>query len=93
MTKRPSVYADDLERITDLMAHQGITGTTADVVHALLKEFEAKMAQEERQEVKTASEFAQAINWFTQEIETLRQQYHALEQDHQKLAARPADDR
>jgi mevalonate kinase len=29
------------------------------------------MAQEERQEVKTASEFAQAINWFTQEIETL----------------------
>jgi predicted nucleotidyltransferase len=44
-----------------------------------------------RQEIKTASEFAQAINWFTQEIETLRQQYHALEQDHQKLAARPAD--
>jgi cell division protein FtsB len=90
-TKRPSVYADDLERITDLMTHQGITGTTADVVHALLEEFEAKMAQEERREVKTASEFAQAINWFTQEIETLRQQYHTLEQDHQKLTARPAD--
>lgn len=90
-TKRPSVYADDLERITDLMAHQGITGTTADVVHALLEEFEAKMAQEERREVKTASEFAQAINWFTQEIETLRQQYHTLEQEHQKLASRPAD--
>jgi cell division protein FtsB len=90
-TKRPSVYADDLERITDLMAHQGITGTTADVVHALLEEFEAKMAQEERREVKTASEFAQAINWFTQEIETLRQQYYTLQQEHQKLASRPAD--
>jgi hypothetical protein len=35
--KRPNVYADDLERITDLMAHQGITGTTADVFHALLR--------------------------------------------------------
>jgi len=89
--KRPNVYADDLERITDLMAHQGITGTTADVFHALLKEFEAKAAQAESQEVKTASEFAQAINWFTQEIETLRQQYHALEQEHQKFASRPAD--
>ncbi len=89
--KRPNVYADDLERITDLMAHQGITGTTADVVHALLEEFEVKMAQEEKREVKTASEFAQAINWFTQEIETLRQQYQALEQEHQKLASRPAN--
>jgi uncharacterized protein YukE len=89
--KRPNVYADDLERITDLMAHQGITGTTADVFHALLKEFEAKAAQAESQEVKTASEFAQAINWFTQEIETLRQQYHALEQEHQKSAPRSAD--
>jgi len=89
--KRPNVYADDLERITDLMAHQGITGTTADVFHALLKEFEAKAAQAESQEVKTASEFAQAINWFTQEIETLRQQYHALEQEHQKSASRSAD--
>jgi cell division protein FtsB len=92
MTKRPSVYADDLERMTDLMAHQGVTGSTADVIHALLQEFEAKTAQEARQEVNTASEFAQAINWFTQEIETLRQQYHALEQEHQKVAARPADE-
>lgn len=89
--KRPNIYADDLERITDLMAQQGITGTTNDVFHAFLQEFEAKTAQEHRQEIKTASEFAQAINWFTQEIETLRQQYHALEQQHQKLAARPAD--
>jgi len=89
--KRPNIYADDLERITDLMAEQGITGTTTDVFHALLQEFEAKTAQEERQEIKTASEFAQAINWFTQEIETLRQQYHALEQEHQKFASRPAD--
>ncbi|WP_204137590.1 protelomerase family protein [Halomicronema sp. CCY15110] len=92
MTKRPSVYADDLERMTDLMAHQGVTGSTADVIHALLQEFEAKTAQEARQEVKTASEFAQAINWFTQEIETLRQQYHALEQEHQKVASRPVDE-
>lgn len=92
MTKRPSVYADDLERMTDLMAHQGVTGSTADVIHALLQEFEAKTAQEARQEVKTASEFAQAINWFTQEIETLRRQYHSLEQEHQKVASRPADE-
>jgi cell division protein FtsB len=90
-TKRPSVYADDLDRITDLMAHRGITGTTADIVHALVKNFEAKTAQEERQETKTASEFAQAINWFTQEIETLRQQYHTLEQEHQTLASQPAN--
>jgi len=89
--KRPNIYADDLERITDLMAQQGITGTTNDVFHAFLQEFEAKTAQEHRQEIKTASEFAQAINWFTQEIETLRQQYDALEQQHQKLAARPTD--
>jgi len=89
--KRPNIYADDLERITDLMAQQGITGTTTDVFHAFLQEFEAKTAQEHRQEIKTASEFAQAINWFTQEIETLRQQYHALEQEHQKSASRPAD--
>ncbi|MFE4108453.1 protelomerase family protein [Almyronema epifaneia] len=90
-TKRPSVYADDLERITNLMAQQGITGTTNDLFHAFLQEFEAKTAQEHRQEIKTAREFAQAINWFTQEIETLRQQYHALEQEHQKSASRPAD--
>lgn len=91
MTKRPSVYADDLERITDLMALKGITGTTADVLHALVKEFEEKAHQEERQETKTASEFAQAINWFTQEIETLRQQYHALEQEYQKLVSQPVN--
>lgn len=89
--KRPSVYADDLERITDLMTHKGITGTTADVIHALVKEFEVKADREARQEAKTAGEFAQAINWFTQEIETLRQQYHALEQEHKKLASQPVD--
>lgn len=89
-TKRPSVYADDLERMTGWMAQQGVTGSTAEVIHALVNEFEVKRAQTERQEVKTASEFAQAINWFMQEIETLRQQYHALEQEHQKLASQPA---
>lgn len=90
-TKRPSIYADDLEHITNLMAQKGITGSTADVVHALVKEFEAKTAQTKLQDVKTASEFAQIINWFTREIETLRQQYHTLEQKHKALASQTTD--
>lgn len=86
-TKRANVYADDLERMTELMADKGITGSIADVLHALVQEFEAQAEQEARQDAKTLGEVAQAINWFTSEIETLRQQYRALEQEHQRLIA------
>ncbi len=86
-TKRANVYVDDLERMTNLMAHRGITGSTADVFHALVKEAEAQAEQITRQEAKTLGEVAQAINWFTSEIETLRQQYHALEEEHKQLIA------
>jgi hypothetical protein len=89
--KRPSVYADDLERITDLMAAQGVTGSTAEVLHALVEEFEAKIQRQKRQEAQTAGEFAHAINWFTQEIETLRQQCRVLEAQQQQLASPSAD--
>lgn len=86
-TKRANVYVDDLERMTNLMAHRGITGSTADVFHALVKEAEAQAEQITRQEAKTLGEVAQAINWFTSEIETLRQQYHALEEEYKQLIA------
>ena len=69
------------------MAHRGITGSTADVFHALVKEAEAQAEQITRQEAKTLGEVAQAINWFTSEIETLRQQYHALEEEYKQLIA------
>ncbi|MGP1386577.1 MAG: protelomerase family protein [Thainema sp.] len=90
-TKRANVYADDLEQMTDLMAHRGITGSTADVFHALVKEFEAQTEQGARQGAKTLGEVAQAINWFTSEIETLRQQYRALEEEHRRLVAQQTE--
>ncbi|PSN06230.1 hypothetical protein C7293_31015, partial [filamentous cyanobacterium CCT1] len=70
------------------MKYIGVTGSTADVLHALVETLEAKVEQAERQETKTVSEVAQAINWFTQEIESLRQQIRDLEQAH--LPATPA---
>ena len=90
-TKRANVYADDLEQMTDLMAHRGITGSTADVFHALVKEFEAQTEQGARQDAKTLGEVAQAINWFTSEIEALRQQYRALEEEHRRLVAQQTE--
>ncbi|NER78821.1 MAG: hypothetical protein F6K42_04435 [Leptolyngbya sp. SIO1D8] len=84
-TRRPNVYADDIDRLSELMAQAGVTGTTAELFHALLNAHETQQAQQQRGQTQTIGEVAQAINWFTGEIEILRGRIAALEKERDQL--------
>lgn len=79
--KCPELYADDLDRMTSVMAKQGITGSTAEVFHALIEAFELKQPQQQHQQGQTIGNIAQTLNWFIKEIDTLRSQVKHLERD------------
>ena len=83
-TKRPQLYADDIDRLTTLMAQEGVTGATAELLHALLNAYE----QQQQGQVETVGEVAQTFNWFTDEIDTLRAQILDLKTERDRLAAR-----
>lgn len=89
--KRPQIYANDLEHLTTLMAQAGVTGTTAELLHALLHLYEQKQEQQQQSQVETVSEVAQTFNWFTSEIERLRAQINDLQADRDRLAAQQPD--
>ena len=78
-TKRPNLYAEDLERLAALMAQDGIVGTTADLFHELLNTYERDKEQQQQTQITTIGEVAQTFNWFTREIEALRGHIAALE--------------
>jgi hypothetical protein len=85
--KQPKVQATDLTKLTKLMARRGVLGSPAQLLHALLVAFEQEHAQHQQQQVQTIGEVAQTFNWFTQEIEALREQVAALQHERDRLQA------
>jgi hypothetical protein len=79
--KRPQVYEDDLDRLMQLMAQQGVTGTPAELFCALLDAYETLKGEHQSRQPATVGEVAQTFNWFTQQIDTLTAQNQALERD------------
>ncbi|MDB9526999.1 hypothetical protein PN498_13445, partial [Oscillatoria sp. CS-180] len=77
--KRPQVYEDDLERLVELMAQEGRTGSPAELIGALLNAYESLKGEHQSQQAETIGEVAHTFNWFTREIDTLRQQVSDLE--------------
>ncbi|MEM6715864.1 MAG: hypothetical protein AAF622_12395, partial [Cyanobacteria bacterium P01_C01_bin.147] len=84
--KRPLVYADDLELMNRLMAERGMVGATAETFRALLETFVEETSASQQQQVETIGGIAQTLNWFQAEIDTLRQQYSALERENKQLS-------
>ncbi|MDB9524824.1 protelomerase family protein [Oscillatoria sp. CS-180] len=89
-TKRPQVYADDLERLSKLMALEGVEGTTAEHFSALLDAYEAQREQPQHQQTETVHQVAQTFNWFTAEIETLRANVRSLQAECDQLKTQGA---
>ncbi|MEM6840380.1 MAG: protelomerase family protein [Cyanobacteria bacterium P01_C01_bin.120] len=76
--KRPQIYAADLERLTALMASKGVEGSPAELLAMLLDAYE-ETQKHSPQQVATIQQVSQTFNWFTAEIDTLRQQVSDLE--------------
>ena len=92
-TKRPSVYAEDLERMNRLMFERNVSGSTAEVFRALLETFVAETQTTKRQQVETMDNFAQTLNWFTQRVSQLEQERDQLRQERDRLQAQQGDTR
>ena len=97
-TKRLQLRTDDLDRLRDLMAHEGVTGSPAELFHALLdvhatlkEAYDAMTAAQQQQQTQTISEVAQTFHWFTQQIDTLKAQNHVLAEERDRLQTQPAD--
>jgi hypothetical protein len=84
-TKHPGFFASDLTRMHTLMAAQGVTGSPAEVFHALLETFEKK--QTDQQQMQTLGEIGATFNWFTGEIQTLRARVAELERERDEFRA------
>lgn len=80
-TRRPELLVDDLHRMTELMAMQGITGTTAEVFHALVAAF----AQQHKQQTQSVSDLNTNFAWFTRRIDELEQTCQQLRQERDHL--------
>ncbi|MEM1279126.1 MAG: protelomerase family protein [Cyanobacteria bacterium P01_H01_bin.152] len=76
--KRPQIYAADLERLTALMASKGREGSPAELFSALLDAY-AETPGQAPQQIATIQQVAQTFNWFTAEIDALKQQVSDLE--------------
>jgi len=74
--KRPPLLADDLERMTMLMAQQ-VSLVPADLFHQLLDAFEQLQHQHQAQ----PQQGLEVIRWFTTEIDSLRATISQLEQE------------
>lgn len=79
--KRPPLLAEDLERMTKLMAQQGVFGSHTNVFHGLLNAFEQLQHQQQAQ----PQQDLEVIRWFTTEIDSLRARISQLEQERDSL--------
>jgi len=89
--KRPKVYEDDLERLMKLMAQEGMTGTPAELFCALLDAYETLKREQQSRQTATVGEVAQTFNWFTQQLDALKAQNQALEQERDRLQTHKPD--
>ena len=90
-TKRPNLYVEDLERLVALMAREGVAGSTAELLQALLDAYETQKGQQQQAHVQTIGEVAQTFNWFTKEIETLRERITDLEDEREQQQGKQPD--
>ena len=90
-TKRPNLYVEDLERLVALMAQEGVAGSTAELLQALLDAYETQKGQQQQAHVQTIGEVAQTFNWFTKEIEALRGRIMDLEDEREQLQGNSSD--
>jgi len=89
--KRPKIYEDDLERLVQLMAQEGMTGTPAELFCALLDAYEALKGEQQSRQTQTVGEVAQTFNWFTKQLDALTAQNQALEQERDRLQSQKPD--
>jgi hypothetical protein len=80
--KHPALEADDLDRMRGLMAQFGVVGSSTDVFAALLDRFEQLQQQ---QQPSPPHQDLETIRWFTREIDSLRSQFSALQQEKDQL--------
>jgi hypothetical protein len=84
--KRPKVYEDDLERLVQLMAQEGM-GSPAELFCGLLDAYEALKREQQSRQTTTVAEVAQTFNWFTKQLDALTAQNQVLEQERDRLQA------
>ena len=89
--KRPKVYEADLERLMQLMAQEGMTGTPAELFCALLDAYETLKREHQSRQTETVGEVAQTFNWFTKQLDALTAQNQALEQERDRLQIQKPD--
>lgn len=85
--KRPELLPEDLERMSAVMAQRRITGSYAEVFHALLEAFEQLQGEHQQQEKQETIQGLETIKWFTSEIDALRKTIKDLEQERDALKA------
>jgi polyhydroxyalkanoate synthesis regulator phasin len=86
-TKRPELHADDLARMTEMMAKRGITGSAAELFHSLLEAFESGESQQQQQQTRTVSDLTSSLTWFTDRIDTLERTCQQLQAERDRLQA------
>jgi hypothetical protein len=84
-TKRPELHADDLLKMTKVMAKRGVVGSATELFHALIEAFELEQTEKQQQHTQTIGEVANTLNWFTGEIQSLRMKIADLEQERDRL--------
>jgi hypothetical protein len=85
LNRRPEMGAEDLERMTRLMAKRGVAGSYHEVFEALLDTFEQQEQRRQDQESQTVVGILEQMRWFTSEIEALRGKVSDLEQEREHL--------
>jgi hypothetical protein len=88
-TRRPALYAKDWEDMTDMMAQRGVTGSSADVFHALLSAF--NLATSSQQQAHSLNDLTSSLSWFTDRIDALEQSCASLQQERDQLLSSTAD--
>lgn len=81
--KYPDLEADDLDRMRRIMAQFGTVGSSTDVFAALLDRFE--QLQQLQQQPSPHHQDLETIRWFTREIDSLRSQISAFQQEKDQL--------
>jgi predicted DNA binding CopG/RHH family protein len=83
-SKRPEIHAADWEDLITLMAQRGVTGSTADLFHALIQAFKLGDLEQQHQ-TRTVSELTSSLNWFTDRIDNLEKTCDLLKQERDRL--------
>lgn len=84
--KRPELPADLLDQMMRSMAERGVKGSYADVFAALLQSVDRLQAELAAEKQKNAGGL-NAVNWFTKQVDELRERIDALESENAALKA------